>query len=687
MNFLFPSFLWGLLAVAVPIAIHLFNFRRTKKIYFSNVAFLQSADIQTSSFRRLKHLLILAARVLMIICIVIAFAQPFIPAKDENGFSSNGATSLYLDNSFSMQNEKDNARYLDVAVNRLNEVLGLLRNSGHIQLLTNNFSSDEQAFQSSDKIRDRLTMVQPSPVGRTLDQIFRRQLKALDNQNSRSNRQLFWVSDFQQSTAGDLSKIKPDSTLKLFIVPVQAETDKNLYVDSVWLNTPFLREFQNNILHVKIKNSGNSPFQNQVIKLNIGGEQISSASVNIEARSSETASFNFSVKGQGIQKGHITFDDYPVTFDNDYYFVLNASPKIKIFHLTENPSLNDFVGNVFANDSIFQVSRLNIRNLDPGVLGEADLIVMEGIEKPAGSVGATLQSFLKKGGCLMVIPPANPDFGQYNAWLAENGVQLYSADVESGVLPLKTPDRKIPFFSDVFEASVQNDNLTDMPVVLPIWRWNKAGVPLLFSRDDYPYLSRLSSGMGDLFLLGAPLQTDFGNFAQHALFVPVMYKIAAMSVRAAKLGFTFNDPAVDLEVNAKTGNNPIYTLRKDDLELIPVQRLSGNRLTIELPGNEHLPEGRVLEPGFYDVVSENNIVQTIAVNYSKTESELKFYTAEELRNQWAGNSNIHVFDAVDDNDFLRGLESQHLGISLWKYFLMAALLFLLVEIILIRFVK
>ena len=75
MTFLYPSFLFGLLAVAVPVAIHLFNFRRIKKVYFTNVEFLQSVKTATNSFRKLKQWLILAARCLFVIFLVLAFAR------------------------------------------------------------------------------------------------------------------------------------------------------------------------------------------------------------------------------------------------------------------------------------------------------------------------------------------------------------------------------------------------------------------------------------------------------------------------------------------------------------------------------------------------------------------------------------------------------------------------------------
>ena len=80
MKFLHPEILWGLSALSIPILVHLFNFRRFKKVQFSNVAFLKDIRQETQSKRILRHLLILAARMLAIACLVLAFAQPYIPA-------------------------------------------------------------------------------------------------------------------------------------------------------------------------------------------------------------------------------------------------------------------------------------------------------------------------------------------------------------------------------------------------------------------------------------------------------------------------------------------------------------------------------------------------------------------------------------------------------------------------------
>ena len=101
MQFVHPAFLWALAALAIPIIIHLFYFRRFKKVYFTNVRFLKEVKEETSARRRLRNLLVLLARLLALAALVLAFAQPFIP-QDTEVKKGTKAVSIYVDNSFSM---------------------------------------------------------------------------------------------------------------------------------------------------------------------------------------------------------------------------------------------------------------------------------------------------------------------------------------------------------------------------------------------------------------------------------------------------------------------------------------------------------------------------------------------------------------------------------------------------------
>ena len=83
MKLLYPEFLWALFALSIPIIIHLFNFRKFTKVYFSNIELLKEVKLETKSKSRLKHLLILLIRLLLVTFLVFAFAQPYIPVENE----------------------------------------------------------------------------------------------------------------------------------------------------------------------------------------------------------------------------------------------------------------------------------------------------------------------------------------------------------------------------------------------------------------------------------------------------------------------------------------------------------------------------------------------------------------------------------------------------------------------------
>ena len=698
MNFLYPSFLFGLMAVSVPIAIHLFNFRQTRRVFFSNVALLRTVQTETKSFRRLKHWLILACRCLFLACLVLAFAQPFIPSKNKLGLSRQGVTSLYVDNSFSMQNERNTKRYLDIAISRLDELLTLFRNATSLQLLTNDFSAAEQQAGTAEAVRDRVASIRFAHTPRTLETVYRRQRNLLSSLNPGGRNQLFWFSDFQKSTVGDLSRLKIDTTDRLFIVPLDAQSTKNVYVDSVWLSTPFIRELQNNSINVKLNNAGRENVRNLPVRLYLDDAQTSTASAVLAPGGSATVSLNFNVTSKGYHRGRIVFEDFPITFDNQYFFVIEASPAVRVLHLYEQKSTSptrsvDYVDAVYSNDSLFVRRSFNSQNFDVGQLKETDLVVLEGVSDVSGTLRAELERFVRQGGSLTIIPPTNPTTTSYGPFLQALGVgsvqMLTSPGVTPSALPLADPDRRNPFFRDVFQQNYQSEPL-NLPSAAPVWRW-RAGERLLSLRDGNPLLtqSKVGSGAtaGTVYVMASPLSSAYGNMAEHALFVPIMYKMAALSVRAQRTAYSFDDNLLNIPVS-NPSERVVYKLKHDKLEIIPVQRVVGNQLLIEMPKSNELAAGQEVEAGYYELQnSQGKTERLLAFNHGNQESEMDFYSADELRRTFANQPNVEVFDSIQDGDFVQVLEQENLGKSLWKYFLLAALAFLLLEVGLVRFLR
>ena len=226
MQFLYPGFLAALGFLAIPIIVHLFNFVRYKKIYFSNVHFLKEVKEQTQSRSKLKHLLVLAARLLVIFFLVFAFAQPFIPAKNAIIKQGTKAVSIYIDNSFSMAALGKNGTLLEEAKKDASEILKAFGPSDKFQLLTNDFLGKHQHWVNKKVFNEMLEEVKISPAVRKIDEVIGRQkdLIATANENVKLS---YVISDFQQS-GFNLAQLKSDSTISCHLIHLEGNKTPNV---------------------------------------------------------------------------------------------------------------------------------------------------------------------------------------------------------------------------------------------------------------------------------------------------------------------------------------------------------------------------------------------------------------------------------------------------------------------------
>ena len=264
MSFVYPSILFGLAALTIPIIIHLFNFRKTRKILFSNNQFLQNIQKSTSSKLKLRHLLILTSRLLFILFLVLTFSQPFIPGE-EKGLEK-GEVLIYFDNSHSMSNEVEaNLRALDIGLKYISDIIDLYPAGAKFTFLTNDFAPFSNTPKSQEEIKDLITEIEFSNVSRSLQEIGNRfAFKKPQAQNAERN--YYFISDFQKSTAGALNSLDFDSLDKVNIVPIAYRSYANIFIDSVYLTNPFLTRNVENELNVRIVNTGDSDMEDLILK-------------------------------------------------------------------------------------------------------------------------------------------------------------------------------------------------------------------------------------------------------------------------------------------------------------------------------------------------------------------------------------------------------------------------------------
>lgn len=661
MNFLYPQFLFGLFALAIPIIIHLFHFRRTKKVYFSNTRFLQKVKEASSSKLKLKHYLILLSRLLFIFFLVLAFAQPVIHPEDK--IKPQNDVFIYFDNSYSMSNEVDESLpAFDAGVAYINEFITLLPPSTSYRFMTNDFDAASTVGKSKSEISDKLTELQYSSNSRSFAEVFNR----ITSQN-KVPENIYWISDFQQSMAGS-EQLVFDSSYNVNLVPLQFMSTKNVAVDSIWLNNPFLIGDQKLQLNLKLKNYGLEDVEDLIIKVFVDEVQAATASVNIPANLTEEVIFDLAFDLAGINKCRVSFEEFPVTFDNDFYFTINGSQRINVLEIKQTDQITN-IAKVYGNDELFNLSSVNIANLDYSLLSQNDLVVINQLDEIEPSLLSVLNEYLTDFGNILLIPSASLQVSSYQQLFGVGQLAVKDTLIESEI---STPDYDNPFFQEVFEERARN---IAMPSAQKLLDWGRDRTAILSLVNGEPFLSKIST-RGNIYLMASPLELPYSSFQTHALFVPVMYRIAVQSASADNRLYYFTDEQSILFKTDSLIRDEVYKLVSESREIIPAQRIQGNSVIMEIPTE-------MVEAGFYELVLNGSQVNMLAFNKDFKESDLEQLPAEEIRKRFEGN--VSIISASDKETFKKEVESRYLGTPLWKYALLLALIFLLAEVLLIRF--
>ena len=221
MQFKHPELLWGLLLLLIPIIIHLFRLRKFKRIAFTNVAMLQKAVSESRKSSTLKKWLLLAARLGLLACIVVAFAQPF--SARERAVQPE-ETVIYLDNSFSMQGQYEQQTLLEHAVQGIVQHIGEQQN---VTLFTNDRTYKKI---NSNSIKNELLSLGYSHKQLTLDEV-KVKASTLFTQAENTENHLIVISDFQRRF---LEGYRADSSAtQLHLVQLDHEEHPNVAIDSV----------------------------------------------------------------------------------------------------------------------------------------------------------------------------------------------------------------------------------------------------------------------------------------------------------------------------------------------------------------------------------------------------------------------------------------------------------------------
>ena len=678
MLFASPYFLLGLLAIAIPVIIHLFNFRRFRKIWFSNVRFIRDIQLQTRKQSRLRHLIILALRILAVAALSIAFAQPYIPSGDHNGRrGGQNAVSIFADNSFSMEAASDRGQLLDEARYSAEEIAAAYPAATPFQLLTSDFSGMQQRFISRDELLEQTAIMDYSPMHRKLSEVITRQTDLMSSA-SQKNKDLYVISDFQLSFF-DPENIRFDSTVRVHLIPLKANPTPNIYIDTCWFASPVHQPGQNVKLTARVRNVSEQDYEKVPLKLLINGRQKAVSSFNLTAGSETTVSLSWSDLEAGSRMGVLELTDHPVVYDDRFYFsyeVLARIPILSVHRSQPNVYLNALLG----NDSSLTWVRNTDRALDYSSFKQYSFLILDELPEIPSGLADEVASFVSKGGSVLIIPAADADADSYNRLLSSIGLPALGPWRSTKQL-INRINLSHPIFRNVFDYIPEN---IDLPAMLSYYALQPSGrqlaEDLLVMQNGTPALCASRSGAGKAYLFASPLRSEVTAFMQHAIFVPAIYNMALLSQQQSKL-YYITGGEDRLEYRGETGGDQVLKIRKaeGDWEFIPRQ-LPGEG------GTGIYVHDQVREAGHYVLNAGEKDLAVFAFNYPRDESDLRTLEPEEIRKglEKAGLTNFSVLENTGPK-LSTTIQDMNMGLRLWKLFIILALVFLAAEVLLLRF--
>jgi len=671
MNFLYPGFLFALLSVAIPVIIHLFNFRKFKKVYFSNVQLLKEVEQQNSSKEKLKNLLILLSRILAIIFLVFAFAQPYIPVNNQKATLLNNIVSIYIDNSYSMEAINKDGSLLDEAKRNAKALIKSFGVNDRFQLLTNDFEGKHQRLLNEDEFLSALEDIKISGTNRNLQQILNRQGNILTGS---ANKYVFLISDFQKNISNG-KKLETNPDIQYSFLKLNATILPNVAVDSVWVLSPNHQPNASEKLVVQLKNYAEEEAKNIPLKLSINNQQKGLSAVTIPAGAIRRDTLNFSGLKAGWQKGVITIKDFPVTFDDTLSFSFKVDESLPVLSI-DGPSAGHYIKALFAADHYYKLTENSENNINYSHFANYRLIVLNGLKSPSSGLAQQLKIYLNAGGTVVIFPDMDSEIPVYNSFLSSLSLptiqNLYTTESKVDQIDLQHP-----IFKTVFEDIPKNLDLPTTNKYFSFAENNSSNKEHILSLPGRKlFFARYGIGNGSVYLSATGLNSADGNLGRHPVFVPLVYRLALNSGMESNLYYNLsNDHALVINKIA-LGKNQTLKLTANNFETIPEIRQADGKTLV-------YTADQIKTAGFYNLSLADSLLAVFAFNNGRTESDLHYLSETELKNI-SGKSNLKIFDT--DKDAVKLIAGANkIGQTLWKLCLILSLIFIAAEVLLIRF--
>lgn len=638
MQFHHPEVLYALFFLIIPVLVHLFQLRKFRREDFTNVKFLKRVTQQTRKSSKLKKWLVLATRLFLLASIIFAFSQPFIP--DETIEYGTIETVIYLDNSYSMQANGQQGRLLDRSIQ---ELLENLPEDQKFTLITNTEEFPELTKQDLQELEYTGIHQDFKTIALKAESLFSRDTAA--------QKKLLLISDFQKGFT-----LPEDLELKntnIYALPLKPERFENIRLDSAFIT----REASGDqILNIEI--SASQDFTNNTaVSLYNGDKLIGKTGVDFSENKKQQ--LDFPISEEELLSGSIQIEDNDLAFDNTLYFSINKIEPINISSI--NNADDAFLKRIFTTPE-FNYTSFTDTEINFNALASSKVIILNEVSEISNSLLNTFQQKKLENTVFIFIPSIEDIGSNYRLFVRELGV--------TGFQNQQQQEKRIsgisfqhPLYNGVFEDEIAN---FEYPKTQISYKISGSGPSILSFQDQEPFLI----GIGGNYFFSSALNSQNSNFVRSPLVVPTFYNMGISALQPTPLYYTLGETN-KITVPVSTGNDEILQLTSETANFIPQQQRFSNK--VEMITDE-FPQ----KPGNFGILQNERTVMGISYNVNRKESEQVYQDLENIKNIEILND---IPQFISSGGYKKDVD------TLWKWFVTFALLFLIMETLLLKYFK
>ena len=672
LTFLAPLFLVGLLAVAVPIIVHLVNRERQNAVAFPSLMFLRRVPFRSVRRQRIRHWTLFALRCLALILLALAFARPFFDRQSQNANAAGTGPRevvVLLDRSYSMGYGDRWSRATDAA----ERAISGLTAADRATLVLFDHEATAVAGPTGDAALVRAALEDARPgAGATRYAPALSVAQQLVDRAERPRREVVVISDFQRAGWDGQELPRLAAPASLTTVDIGDSTTANTLVTGVDVTRDARDGVDRAIVAARLARKGQRPVPDARVTLELNGREIEAKRAALPASGATSVTFASVAVPEATTRGsvRVTSSDDRLAVDDVFHFVIARAQVVSVV-IIESPNapaartmfLPRALG--IGDRPTFRVVQRRSDRVTAADVDDARVVILHGVGMPAGVVGDRIRALVRGGGGLIVALGENSGTRAWSgtAELIPGTVgEIIDRSAERGG-SMGSLDRNHPALES-FRGTRSGDFTSAR--YLRYRSLSPAATDAVLARfdDGSVALAERRVGEGRVLVFGSTFDGYWNDLPVQPVFLPLVQSL----VRHAA-GWTPQRPW-------ETVGQVLALSDARRSEALVAVAPSGERTRwTEGDSLRSLP---LREQGFYEIRDADAVAarRVVAVNPDPSESELGAFAPDELSRAVSPAGTLNATAATTTTLSLAERERRQ---TLWWYVLVVAVLLLAAE--------